>query len=189
MNIIESKIEEFGKVITQIGAGLERAGQLIVEIVDGHPQGKKLLLERYPQLAPSTLSQLESVGRRQMHPSLALTANPGLMRLRNLPYSDQERYLSEPLEVLVEADDDCDVLLVKVTDLSAEQAKQVFAADHVRGHGAQRAYLQDLKQKAALVKSAEVLESPYRFHGKKVELRANMMFTAADLMDLARKIM
>lgn len=189
MKLTESKIKQFGDLLSQIGAGIIAAGKLVVEIVEENPDGKRQLAERYPQISMSFLNQLEAVGRGQMHPKLALAANPGYVKLRKLPISEQVRYVEEPLELVVEKDGEFDILLVKASDMTPDQAKQVFADDHVRSQGAQRAYLEDMKQKALTAKRAEPLVEPFRICGKgKVEFRAGVVMDLHELAALVARM-
>ena len=186
---ITNKVEEFGALIRQIGAGLEAAGKMLVEMLALDPQAKKKIRDRFPEISNSMLNQLEAVGRGQMHPRLALTANPGFQRLRGLPYSDQERLLSEPVELLVEHEGEIDVLLVQVADLTPDQARQVFAQDCVRSQGAQRAWLEDQREKALVSKRAVTISEPYQIHRNgTVEFKAGTVLTRRDLAEVLAKL-
>lgn len=188
MKLTKQKIDQFGDLLAQIGAGIKAAAALVVEIVNENPDGKRQLLEKYPQISMSFLNQLEAVGRGQLNPKLALTVNPGLVKLRKLPPSDQDRYLEEPLELVIEKDGEYDVLLVKAADMTADQAKQVFAEDHVRSHGAQRAYLEDLRQKAALANQTVPVKQVYTIHRNgQVEING-VLFHRKDLLDILSKL-
>jgi hypothetical protein len=189
LTVMDEKIDKFGGLIQCIGSSLVSAGKLLVEIIEEDPTAKRRIQAKYPEISASMLNQLEAVGRGQLHPKLALTGSAGYMRLRGLPMSDQERYLEESVELLVEAGEDYDVLLVKVSDLTPKQAAQVFAPDHVRAQGAQRAYLEDQKQKATLAHRCEELPEPYKVHRDgSIEFRAGTRIKRKELLWLVQRV-
>jgi hypothetical protein len=189
LTVMDEKIEKLGGLMQNIGTSLMAAGKLLVEILEEEPKGKRLIQAKYPGISAPMLNQLEALGRGQLHPALALSGSPGYIRLRGLPMSDQERYLEESVELLVEAGEDYDVLLVKVSDLTPKQAAQVFAPDHVRAQGAQRAYLEDQKQKATLAHRCEELPEPYKVHRDgSIEFRAGTRIKRKELLWLVQRV-
>jgi len=188
--VIESKIEQFGGMIRAIGENLLEAGKLLVEMLKDDPEAKAKIQRKFPEISVSMLNQLEAVGRGQMHPRLALAAGPGHVKMRGLPYSDQERYLEEPVPLLVDNHGAYDTLLVKVHELTPDQARQVFAADHLRSAGEQRAYLEDLKQKKEIEHRSVPLEESYKIHRDgSVEFKAGVRLTRKTLMNILQATM
>lgn len=187
---VTRRVEKFGELIRNVGAGLEAAGKYLVEMLEDIPDAKRQILARFPEFSISLLNQLEAVGRGQLHPRLTMTANPGFVRLRGLPMSDQVRYMEEPVELLVEKDGVYDTLLVLVKDLTAEQAKQVFSADHIRTSGAQRAWMEDAKAHAAMLKHSDEFTEPYKIQkDNTVIFTGNVRMSAAQLTEILSKLL
>ena len=146
---IDAKIENF---ITLFRQGVEawiKAGEVLVELVDEDPHAYDYIIQKNPQLNAGVLGRFEQMGRKTLHPQLLLTASPGFTRLQKLPYSLQERFIEEPIPLIVHAEDGLDVLLVKARDLTKEQASQVFSTDRIRTEGEQRAWLMQQRSNAA----------------------------------------
>ena len=78
---------------------------------------------------------------------------PGLKRLELQSCSTQDDVLAEGLEVLDY--DESTTRKIPAKDLTDQQARQVFAGDHVRSLAEQRTWIREKKRKApALVESA-----------------------------------
>jgi hypothetical protein len=179
---MEERIAHFGEMICGLGMALQTAGEYLVSLLDEDPAVKKKIQAKFPEIGMSVLNQLEAVGRGTLHPRLTMVSNPGFVRLRGLPMSDQTRYLEEPVELVLEKDGEFDTLLVKAVDLTPEQAKQVFAADHVRDQGAQRAWLEGERAKAEVEKRTTPIPDLYVVHRDGiVEFRAGARIPMREL--------
>ena len=157
-------IKEFASLYQQGIQAWTRAGEIIVQLVDSDPHAFDWIIAEYPDFNPTILSRFEKIGRKLVHPKLFLSSAPGTKKLQNLPYSVQEKLLDEPVPLIVETDNGVDVLLVKVKDMSKDQADQCFAADHVRTEAEQRAWIIDRRASAARNVTPEV--TPWRKAGR-----------------------
>lgn len=142
-------IKEFASLYQQGIQAWTRAGEIIVQLVDADPHAFEWIIAEHPDFNPTILSRFEKIGRKLVHPKLFLLSAPGTKKLQNLPYSVQERLIEEPVPLIVEIEGGVDILMVKVKDMSKDQADQCFAIDHVRTEAEQRAWLIDRRSAAA----------------------------------------
>ena len=138
---IEKMIEEFK---TLIQAGLEsiaKASAVYVKAIDENPKNHMRFAESCPLVPASAWSGFEAVGRGWLDYRLLLNGGTANKIMRKLPRSQQTSALDDGVELLIK---DGDTLRVQVESLTPKQAKQVFARDHIRSLGEQRAYLESL---------------------------------------------
>jgi hypothetical protein len=88
--------------------------------------------------------------------------------------------------MIIETDDGVDVLLVKVKDMSRDQADQCFAPDHVRTEAEQRAWLIDRRANAA--KNVTPDSFSWRIKGGVVEFSKGAKLGRKDLMAILVKL-
>ena len=141
---LTNKTEKIEAFINLFREGVEawiKAGEILVELVEEDPKAYDDLIKACPTLNAGILSRFEQMGRKQLHPQLLLGSSAGFAKLKRLPYSLQERYLNEPIPVVIDTDAGPDKLLVKARDMTPDQANQVFSGSRLRTEGEQRAYL------------------------------------------------
>lgn len=155
------------------------AGEILVQMVEKDPYVYDYIIEQCPQINAGILGRFEQMGRKTLHPQLLLTASPGFAKLQRLPFSMQERYIEEPVPVIVHTENGTDVLLVKAKDMTKEQAAQVFAPGRIRTEGEQKAYLVQQASHRASDKK-EAVEKPWKIRGHKVIIN-NVEFTRKEL--------
>lgn len=126
-----------------------KAGELLVELVETDPHVYDYIIQKCPTLNAGILGRFEQMGRKTLHPQLLLSASPGFSKLSKLPYSMQERYVTEPVPIIVHTDNGTDVLLVEAKNMTKEQANQVFAPGRIRTEGEQKAWLMDQRSRKA----------------------------------------
>jgi hypothetical protein len=144
-----AKISEFSRLYEEGLKAWSKAGEVIVELVEDDPNVYDEILAACPMLTPSVLSTFEKIGRGLLYAPLAMDGSPGGKRLQSLPLSQQVKYESEPLPLIVHTDSGTDVLRVRAKDMTKDQAAQVFANGRVRTEGEQKAYLMQLRSMAA----------------------------------------
>lgn len=146
------------------------AGKTLAEAVDKVPGFMKLMEEHCPQFPPRFLNRMLDLGRGALHEELLLASSKGENALAKLPYSWQEKYVKQPVELLLKKDDKWDTLLVPVADLTPDQVHQVFDGSGVRTIAQQRVYLENQwARKTAPPKQANL---PYRIvQGKLVVMQ------------------
>jgi hypothetical protein len=146
---LDAKITEFVSLWQKGVDAWIKAGEILVEMVEADPHTYDYIAQKYPLMNAGVLAKFEQIGRKILHPQLLLTASPGFAKLRRLPFSLQERYLDEPIPIVVQTDDGTDVLLVQAKNMTKDQADQVFTSGRVRTEGEQKAWLMDMRSKMA----------------------------------------
>lgn len=154
-----------------------KAGEILVELVEADPHTYDYIIQQCPQLNAGILGRFEQMGRKTLHPQLLLTASPGFAKLTRLPFSMQERYISEPIPLIVHTAEGTDVLLVKAKDMTKEQANQVFAPGRLRTEGEQKALLMQQQSNAA---RPVTTSKPWSIRGSKIIING-LEFTRKEL--------
>jgi len=145
------------------------AGTILCEMVDTDPHVYDYILKDCPNLNAGILERFEQMGRKTLHPQLLLNNSIGYSKLQKLPYSLQERYLDEPIPLIVHTESgETDVLLVKAREMTKDQANQVFGNGRIRTEGEQKAWLiqQRSNKSRDIVPAAQ--QTPYKIKGNKV---------------------
>ena len=176
----QAQIEAF---ITHFRRGVEEwitAGEILVQMVEQDPYVYDYIIQQCPQINAGILGRFEQMGRKTLHPQLLLTASPGFAKLQRLPYSLQERYIEEPVPVIVHTEDGTDVLLVKAKDMTKEQAAQVFAPGRIRTEGEQKAFLVQQASHRASDKKESVVDRPWKIRGHRAIING-VEFTRKEL--------
>lgn len=186
--VTRTKCQELSRLITE---GLEawvKAGELVVEILD---EGQSLKdIETETGLSVTLLGQFEKIGRRVVHPKLVHENSCGYRALSKCSYSDQQRFLEEPVEVLcMKEDGETDILRVNVGDLTSRQCKQVFDSGKVRDLAAQRAYIQSrVEESVEKSMAAQYVDKPYLVRGKKVTFMKGAIMTDRDVLRILEEM-
>jgi hypothetical protein len=155
------------------------AGEILVELVEADPHVYDYIEQECPSMTPSLLGKFESIGRGLILPGLAMDNSPGSKKLSKLPISMQERFLTEPVPVVTQTETGWDALLVRTSELTPNQAKQVFRNGRYSTVGEQRAWIEDFKLKASAAKPIKSAEK-WRLT-KKSLIVGGIEFSAAQL--------
>lgn len=143
MITLNPNIEKFIEAIQRGREALEEAGRILVAMVDEDPVVTQAIQEAHPEITGEMLETFERIGRRQLHPQVYLMDGPGYRALSFCAYSEQVKYLKEPIPMLLlNGQDSTDHINVELQALSRDQVRQVFAITHVRTLNEQRAYLE-----------------------------------------------
>jgi hypothetical protein len=142
----EEGITRFGELIRQSIAAMTEACQLYVADIDADPTAADAYRAAYPDIPAASWVGFESLGRGAVIPQLLWSRGPGPRALARLPISEQRRYIDSPAKLLTV---DGDTLLVATKDMNTKQVRQVFASDHVRTLGEQRAWLESQRKPEA----------------------------------------
>lgn len=180
------KIAQFAALIKEGIDAWVKAGEIIVELLNQDPTVIDQICAQNAWITPEICYRFEQIGRKQVSPQLLLSDTPGVRRLRSLPFSQQERYANEPLELLVVENGKTDVLKIHVKNLTPAQTAQVFEKDSVRDIAKQRAYLFDKQSKDAFPVAGN--DKPYTIVGGKVRFKANCTLTARQIAEILTEI-
>lgn len=154
----DSNVTEFRNLIIEGVEAWVKAGDILVDLLDNHGLTYEQIADKCDGITPDIIKRFEQIGRRQIYPRLLVNTSAGARKLMSMPYSQQVKYASEPLPLLIRKENSYDEMLVKVQDLTNEQIRQVFQKDGIRDLGAQRAYLEDIERSSREVEVVDLSE-------------------------------
>jgi hypothetical protein len=132
-------VDEFKELFHQGLENIAKAAAIYVKAIDENPNNHAVFAHKCPNIPMSAWAGFEAVGRGWLDYRLLLIGGSTTKSIRKLPLSQQKLALDSGDEVLVSNGES---LIVKVESLTPSQAKQVFAGDHIRSLGEQRAYVE-----------------------------------------------
>jgi hypothetical protein len=171
MSLPNKRQTEIDQIRELLQKGIEcwvQIGAIVAKMIDDDPEAIDRICEACPLLTAESVLNFERLGRKTLHPRLLISYGPGVNRLRKLPYHLQERYVTQPVELLLANGEtlQCDVM-----NLTTQQAAQVFSSDGLRSLAAQRAWLEGEATKRVAPPSR--IDLPYRItSGKLIILNA-----------------
>ena len=143
------KIREFTDLCQKGIDAWTKAGEIIVELVESDPTAFDKIIEFNPNIDAGILGKFEMIGRKVLHPHLLINDSPGFIGLAQMPFSVQERFLNEPIALIIETDSGTDTLMVDAKNMTRAQSRQVFGKGRIRTEGEQKAWLMDQRSKKA----------------------------------------
>jgi len=191
--VLKTVKQRVAEVLALFTAGLERwyeASLIVVDLIDEQNGEAIEMLKRESNgmFNDRAIAAFERMGRKQLVPQLAYMSGAGPERLAKMPFSVQEKYLGEPIELLILKDDEStDKLKVSVHDLTPKQAAQVFDRDCVRSLPAQRAWLENERARTVAI-AKPVPQFPYRISGRRVTFFEGCTLTAQELARILSQI-
>lgn len=182
----QARIQKFSDLCQQgIDAWIE-AGTIIVSLVEEDPSVFDKIIEKDSRMNAGILGRFEAMGRGVLHPHLLLNDSPGYEKLAQMPYSVQERFLNEPIPLIVETPSGTDTLLVAAKDMTPAQARQAFGKGRIKTAGEQKAWIMDQKAKKARPVGSNV--SPWVIKGGRVEFREGATLSAGEIATILTQI-
>lgn len=179
-----SRIAELQQAIFTGVEAWKKAGHLVVEIIEKDGLALAEIADQ-SELPLDALSQLEKIGRNQLVPQLLLAEYPAARKMGQLPMSEQERLMLEPVEVMVMKEGVPDTLRVPVRHLTGQQVRQVFASNHVRTLSEQRQWIESQRPSNEPVK----VDVPYILTRKgSVIFHQGCEMTAKELLRIAAQL-
>lgn len=163
--VTKSQPQQFIDLVLQGTQCLYEAGVIAAQAIDADPDFIDKVCDLCPDMTAEFVKRMELIGRKRLHPQLAISETPGVRRLRRLPYGLQEKHVKTPLPVLVRTESGWDVLKIDVRNLTPAQSVQVMADDHIRSEAEQRAFLED---RAAVNAVPKGHNPPYRVTGNRL---------------------
>lgn len=181
------KNERAGELVAAIRSGMEswlKAGEIVVQMMDEDGLTVEEIVENCPGVSDGVVRQFERIGRRMVLPELLPATYAAASRLRCLPYGDQQRLLSDGVELLT---DGGDKLRVHVANLTKLQCKQVFDGEVVRDIAGQKAWIESEKTQLAL-RDIPKLETSYVIRKGRVYFAAGVSVDAQDLLRIVGEL-
>jgi hypothetical protein len=180
-----TKVNEFIALITQGIECWNKAGEIVVSLLDEQQMTTAEIANCSEYLTEDIVTRFEQLGRKQLIPRLLIADYPAAKHLVRLPYSEQKRLVDGSVDLLVS---DSETLKVSVQNLSSSQCKQVFEKNHVRSIGAQRAFLEEKKTINTIRNAVTSFQDIYLVKGKKVVFCRPCEMTAGQLAQIISEI-
>jgi hypothetical protein len=181
-------ITEFVALITQGIECWNKAGEIVVQLLDEHGMTISDIAETSDFLTEDTVTRFEQLGRKQLIPRLLVADYPASRHLMRLPYSEQKRAIETSVDMLVCEGKETSVLKVSVENLTPAQCRQVFDGDQIRSIGAQRAWLEDKRGAQEIKEALEQPTSIYQVRGKRIIIRRPCELTSGQLAQMIAEI-
>lgn len=166
------------------------AGEIIAKTLEEHPDSMSRICE-VTGLSEDIIRRFEQIGRKEIYPRLLANTSIGYRRLVSCTYREQKHYCDNPVELLVADNGKADTLRVEVAHVTPEQARQVFAHDHVRTLAEQRAWLESERKRSvetAMREKAEIQESAFVIRGGRVTFNKGCEMTAREIAELLSRM-
>lgn len=179
----QSKIESFGAALADIKNGIERAGKLVVEMLEENESTFEILCGQYRVSLPF-LEALERVGRGQLDPRLLQDGSDTAWRAisQALPIEQQRKLIDAAIPVAVRDNGGVRIENKRLPEITAREASIVIGDGKIRTADEQ---IELLKQKAA-TQAAKSLR--YEIRGDRVRFHDGAEFDWSGLMEIANKI-
>lgn len=139
--LVRTDVERFIAAVQKGIDGFIEAGAIAAKADTGFVDA---VCDANPDFTPDFVQRFVEVGLRRLHPRLLIAEGPGPRRLRKLDYATQEKYVKDPLPLVLA---DGKILHIDVRNLQPIQADQIFNGDHIRSEGEQRAWQEERKLK------------------------------------------
>lgn len=175
----DDQLSEFYQALQRGREALEDAGKILVALIDEDASVKERIMEEHPEITEDVLETFERIGRRQLYYRLCLLEAPGIRALKRCPYSEQVRYSTDPIPMLLlNGNDSADQLSVAVHALNQEQVRQVFSSHRIRTVAEQRAWLESQRAKLPPPET----DATYTIKRDQLQVRKPTILSKSDLL-------
>jgi len=181
------KIEELISLFTVGIDTWKKAGEILVELVEADSGVYEEIISKCPMITPNALANFERMGRGLLYPPLAMDGSPGGKKLQALPLSQQVKYESEPIPLIVHTENGTDVLMVRAKDMTRDQAAQVFGKGRIRTEGEQKALLIEMRSKATPSRPSENIAA-WKIRNGRVEFVTGATLSAGELATIITQL-
>ena len=179
-----SKIEAFVSLVTKGIECWQKAGEIVVEMIDGGATVEEIASSS-EYLTGDVVRRFEQLGRKQIVPRLLVSSFPASKNLFKLSYSEQKNAFESGVPILIEGGE---VLNVAVENLTPLQCRQAFDKDRVRGIAGQRAYIESVKTEESLNAIISDSDSLYTIRGRNVIFSKPYRISAKQLAQILASI-
>lgn len=186
--IQQNQVSEFVSLVAQGIECWNKAGEIIVQLLDDHGMTIGEIAESSEFLTEDIVTRFEQLGRKQLVPKLLIADYPAAKYIIKLPFSEQKRVIEGSVELLVMSGKESTTLMVKPENMTSAQCRQVFNGDQVRSIGAQRAWLEDKRSSQEIVGAIVGSDPLYKVKGKRVVFYRPCELTAGQLAQIISEI-
>lgn len=175
----DERMQQFFSALQRGADALEEAGKILIEMIDEDASVKERIMEQHPEITEDVLETFERIGRRQLYHRLCLLEAAGIRALKKCPYSEQVKYSTEPLPMLLMGGAG-EQLAVPVQALTPEQVRQVFGPHRVRNLAEQRAWMENQRAKPQPLEKSK----PYTLAKGKITFHEPVTLSTSDMARL-----
>lgn len=171
------------KFVQLVNEGVEKwieAGEIVSREIDNDPSWPDKVVKEHPEISEDTIYAFDRIGRKELLPKLLMSNKPGPKRLRRLPYSYQEKFAEQPVELLVQAQGEYDTLKVSIWNMTPDQARQAFDVDGPRTPQQQRAWMESRH----VSEEARHFNEPFRVSGSTLVVLEPCRFSTKQLASI-----
>jgi hypothetical protein len=163
---------------------IQEACEVYVKSIDADDKAQDKFKEAFPHIPAGAWNKFELVGRKQMLPELMTDTTPMAEKLKKLPISSQARFYGKSQQLVTKTGD---LLNVSFHHATKEQARQIFASDHIRTPAEQRAWIENTKR--GLEKKEEIKpEKVYDVKNGKLVVLEPCSFTKDQLIQILAEV-
>lgn len=123
----ETLLAQFAELVHDGVEAWESAGRILVMLRDDHRWTHDSIIKRLNgAVSLGVLQRFEALGRKRLHPRTLLSSSPAMVRIRLLPYEQQEAALDSKVATL---DADGDLMHMRPQDMTAHQVSLAYRND------------------------------------------------------------
>lgn len=161
------------------------AARIYVEALDKHGFTRDDFAAKVPGIPASAWNGLEAVGRGILDRRLLWGGGRAASYLRRLPPSQQTAALDNGVSIVTAKGES---LRVQVETMTKDQCELVFAPDHIRTVGEQRAMIEAPKRLEPVALEDCESDGPYEIRAHKLIINRPLALTVADVKRLLRQM-
>jgi len=132
-------LNKIAACMAKLSSAVSEVSSIYVDAVDRDPLFRDYVRETMPETPSSFWRNIERVGRNQLDGRIMGGSIPYGNRLRYLSISEQRCAIDGGLTLLVREGHS---MAVRIDSITADQAEQLFARDHIRSLPEQQAFLE-----------------------------------------------
>lgn len=123
----DALLAQFAELVQDGVEAWERAGRILVMLRDDHRWTHDSIIKRLNgSVSLGVLQRFEAMGRKRLHPRTLLSSSPAMVRIRLLPYEQQEAALDGTVATL---DANGKLVEMRPQDMTSHQVSLAYRAD------------------------------------------------------------
>jgi len=174
-------IQTFTQLVAEGAECWKKAGEVLVELVDGGLSLHEVSEQCGANITVATLTRFEQIGRGLLLHDLLICEYPAAKYMARLPFSEQRRIHDGGVDVIIENNGTTETLKVSADNLTSAQCRQVFDGEIARSASGQKAYITSKSQEARIMAPIEHVTNPYTVRGRKCIFNRGCELSAAQI--------
>jgi len=181
ISVSSQSIQTFTELVSHGAECWKKAGEVLVELVDGGLSLHEVAEQCGASITVATLTRFEQIGRGLLLHELLICEYPAAKYMTRLPFSEQRRIHDGGVDVIIENNGKTETLKVSAANLTPSQCRQVFDDTITRDAGGQKAYITSKSQEARIMAPIEHVTNPYTVRGRKCIFNRGCELTATQI--------